>query len=208
MTSTLLAQKEALAEANQELEARVAARTRELQDAVEELDALARSDALTGLANRRAADERLDYELKRSRRSGAALSLMLVDIDHFKRINDRLGHDQGDLALQAVANAMAVSLRGMDLVARFGGEEFLVVLPDTDSSQALCVAEKLRAAVAAVELPQIGHITASFGVATLLEPDTTASELIRRADTALYVAKNAGRNRVVIAEEAAVPDGI
>ena len=208
MTSTLLAQKEALAEANQELEARVAARTRELQDAVEELDALARSDALTGLANRRAADERLDYELKRSRRSGAALSLMLVDIDHFKRINDRLGHDQGDVALQAVANTMAVSLRGMDLVARFGGEEFLVLLPDTDSSQALCVAEKLRTAVAALELPQIGRVTASFGVATLLDPETTASELIRRADTALYVAKNAGRDRVAIAEEAAVPDGI
>jgi diguanylate cyclase (GGDEF)-like protein len=133
---------------------------------------------------------------------------MLVDIDHFKRINDRLGHDQGDVALQAVANTMAVSLRGMDLVARFGGEEFLVLLPDTDSSQALCVAEKLRTAVAALELPQIGRVTASFGVATLLDPETTASELIRRADTALYVAKNAGRDRVAIAEEAAVPDGI
>jgi diguanylate cyclase len=208
MTSTLLRQKQALAEANEELEARVAARTHELQDAVEELDALARSDALTGLANRRAADERLDYELKRSRRSGAALSLMLVDIDHFKRINDRFGHEQGDVALQAVANTMATSLRGMDLVARFGGEEFLVLLPDTDTSQALCVAEKLRAAIAALELPLIGRITASFGVASLTEPETSASELIRRADIALYAAKGAGRNRVMTVEESTVPDGI
>ncbi len=198
MTSTLLRQKRELAAANLELEAQVAARTQALQQAIAELDALARSDALTGLPNRRAADERLGHELRRSARSRAPLSVLLLDIDHFKQINDRFGHEHGDFALQSIALLLAAKIRATDLAARFGGEEFIVMLPETDASQAKHVAEKLRCAISELELPESGCPTVSIGVATTHGSDNAAS-LLRAADVALYSAKRNGRNRVEMA---------
>ena len=185
-----------LREQQAELERRVAERTAELQRANAELELLAREDALTGVANRRRFDEALAGEVARAARYGGALSLVLADIDHFKRINDELGHAAGDEVIQAVGRVLRECARGRDLVARYGGEEFAIVLPHTDLSQAVRFAERARKDVAALEgLPGKARIAASFGVAELA-PRGDASQLVSAADAALYRAKNAGRDRV------------
>jgi diguanylate cyclase (GGDEF)-like protein len=198
------------------LEARVAEQTLELRRTVDELsrahaelevaneqlEELSLQDDLTGIANRRRLQSVLQDEWKRARRYQRPLGFILLDLDHFKKLNDTRGHREGDLCLQAVAHYLADTLRRTsDLVARYGGEEFAVLLPDTGLPGALRVAEQLRAGIEALALAHeaapAGRVTASFGVATLI-PDAsqTPDLLVEAADVALYSAKTAGRNRV------------
>ena len=167
----------------------------------ERLDALARIDALTGLANRRQFDAALDGEWNRARRSARWLSLVLIDIDHFKRLNDEHGHHAGDDCLRQVARSLqACATRGGDLVARYGGEEFAAILPDTDPGDAARIAEAMRASVERLPAPSAGLVartTISLGVASIERASgNDASILARAADQALYQAKRDGRNRV------------
>jgi diguanylate cyclase (GGDEF)-like protein/PAS domain S-box-containing protein len=140
----------------------------------EKLSSLALTDGLTGLANRRAFDEALDREWKRTLREGAQISLLLLDVDHFKSFNDRYGHQVGDDCLRAIAIAVREAVRGTDIAARYGGEEIVVILPSTDTAGAVEVAEKVRSAVEALQLTHKdnpeggGRVTASIGVATAL----------------------------------------
>ncbi len=163
---------------------------------VDELSALARTDALTGAANRRATDETLARELERSRRSGAAVALLMLDMDRFKAFNDAFGHPAGDLLLQRTAAAWRTQLRAGDLLGRWGGEEFCVVLADCPPGAAGAVAERLRVAVPDGQ-------TCSIGVA-VWDGLEDAAGLLGRADAALYAAKRAGRDRVVTAAPGAV----
>ena len=165
----------------------------------------AASDALTGLPNRRAADEALKRMSAHAGRTISNLSVVMVDLDHFKQVNDLHGHELGDKALAAVGQILSGELRASDFAARYGGEEFLLLLPDTDRSGAVEVAEKLRRAVEGAEIRGIGTLTASFGVATLPDDAVEPEHLVRKADRALYAAKAHGRNRVEIAEPAGRP---
>jgi diguanylate cyclase (GGDEF)-like protein len=166
-----------------------------------ELHREARTDPLTGLDNRRAMQERGPLELKRASRARAPVSLVLSDIDHFKAINDRHGHEAGDAVLRAVAATLRTELRETDVLSRWGGEEFLAILVDTDADLAVDVAERLRASVEATALAGIPHrATISIGVATRHDIGDVASAweaLLHEADARLYQAKSAGRNRVV-----------
>jgi diguanylate cyclase (GGDEF)-like protein len=157
----------------------------------------AATDALTGLPNNRAVRDTVRRMVAQASRSVSPLSAALLDLDHFKRINDAHGHGRGDEVLAAVAATLRSALRESDFVGRYGGEEFLILLPDTGKEQAQAVAEKVRAAVAATTLSRIEQpVTASLGVATMPEDAGDADALIRAADRALYVAKGNGRNRV------------
>jgi len=170
---------------------------------VRRLEHLSHHDGLTGLLNRRAVESMLDREVQRLQRFGQPFTLLLIDIDHFKRINDRLGHAAGDAVLAAVAAALKEEARELDRVARFGGEEFCVVLPHTDREGALHAAERLRSAVERLRVPwgdDLVTVTISTGLACADEQNETLSMLLKRADMALYEAKAAGRNRVVLAE--------
>lgn len=162
-----------------------------------QLRAQATTDPLTGLANHRTFHERLRTEAARSLRSGTPLALVLLDIDRFKLVNDIYGHQSGDEVLRTVAGLLAEDARGTDLAARLGGEEFALLLADTDEDGALAVAERLRRLIAAARVPGPGRVTASFGIAAL-PPDGDADELVRAADRALYAAKGAGRDRCVL----------
>ncbi len=157
---------------------------------------LVRVDSLTGLHNRRAFDEHLPREVARSQRLGEPFCLLMIDIDHFKRLNDTYGHPAGDAVLRSVARAIAGCTRPSDLVARYGGEEFAVVLSGIDSGQALAVAERIRRQVALAETG-LHRVTVSVGVAQY-QPSAgdDAELLLSRADQALYAAKHGGRNRV------------
>lgn len=163
------------------------------------LEELAVTDELTGLANRRAFDLLIPQALGESRRAGEPLLAMMIDLDHFKSVNDGHGHAAGDALLRRVARVMQETLRASDLLFRWGGEEFLVVLKRTDLAQGRQLAERVRAAIEAVSVPwdeaQLG-VTASVGLALLGEGEPV-DEVIRRADEALYEAKRQGRNRVV-----------
>lgn len=156
------------------------------------------TDVLTGLPNRRYLDERLESEIGRARRYGKPLTLAMVDIDHFKRINDTYGHAAGDAVLRQVAHVLLAQTRDADFTARYGGEEFVLVLPETDVPAALLVAERIRKAMAAafLQLPDGRElsVTASLGIAAFR--NGTADELLRHADRAMYAAKERGRNRV------------
>lgn len=163
---------------------------------------LAATDGLTGLPNRRQADEMLERLVAAARRAGRPLAVVLVDLDHFKAINDRFGHAAGDVALRETAAAIRELLRTGDHVARFGGEEFLVLLPDTRGTDAVAVADKLRRRIAGLDADAIdGGLSASLGVAALPEDGDDPEELIRAADAALYRAKENGRDRVETATE-------
>ncbi|WP_233799580.1 sensor domain-containing diguanylate cyclase [Paraburkholderia sp. HP33-1] len=185
------------------LAARLGAELRRRRRVEHELERLAGTDGLTGLPNRRALCETLDREWLRARRTGSVLSLLFVDIDHFKVYNDTYGHQAGDVALTEVARCIRrVILRPGDCVGRYGGEEFVVVLPDTDVAGAGVVGEKIRAAIGELGIAhagcEFGRVTASIG-ATTWWPDleTDVSVVIRAADEALYTAKAGGRNMVV-----------
>lgn len=172
------------------------------------LKALASSDGLTGLANRRSFDSALAVEWARAQRTGSPLSLLLVDVDHFKLYNDLHGHQKGDDCLRAVGSAMAADLRPADVAARYGGEEFAVLMPDSTHGIALGVAERLREAISRLRMAHGAaaagsHVTLSIGVATEVPSEDMCSDfLVARADQALYAAKHSGRDRVLSAENA------
>ena len=155
----------------------------------------AHSDALTGLFNRYKFNDLCAAEIARSVRYGTPLALIMVDIDHFKRVNDVHGHLVGDRALVDVARVLGEQIRASDALCRWGGEEFMILVPHLDLARAVQMADKLRAAVAAADFGVAGPMTCSFGVATLGDGDR-AVDLVLRADTCLYGAKRTGRNCV------------
>jgi two-component system cell cycle response regulator len=163
---------------------------------------LALTDSLTGLYNRRYLSAHLQSMIERAHASGnpLSLSLFMLDIDHFKLVNENYGHASGDEVLRQVADLISRNLCEFDLTARFGGEEFVVVMPDTPAASAHMVADRMRKMVSETDMPQ--RVTVSIGVAAL-QPGEGADALLHRADEALYAAKNAGRDQVVIAAEPA-----
>ncbi|MCU7922835.1 MAG: diguanylate cyclase [Candidatus Thiodiazotropha sp. (ex Dulcina madagascariensis)] len=210
------------------LEERVGERTEQLNDKVEELSQayetlkqtqselkhanaklerdkellqeLSSTDRLTSLYNRSKLEELFEYELNQCRRYNTPLSLIMIDLDHFKAVNDSYGHHAGDLVLQDMAAILTRSSRTSDVVARWGGEEFLILAPKTDLDHAAQLAEKIRAAVEAHPFAEVGKRTGSFGVACYRERDTLTS-LLQRADLAMYQAKKEGRNQVVVGRD-------
>jgi diguanylate cyclase (GGDEF)-like protein len=161
-----------------------------------QMEAQAITDSLTGLYNFRFFQASVDRELQIAERSNDPVSLILLDLDHLKRINDTHGHRAGDAALVQVARAMRQSVRSVDFCARYGGEEFVILLPRCGHEDALRLAERVRNAIAGSPLPNIGQVTASIGVATYPVSAQTKEALIEAADQAMYVAKTTGRNRV------------
>jgi diguanylate cyclase (GGDEF)-like protein len=163
----------------------------------------ARTDALTGLLNRRGFDEHASVELAHARRERRPIALVTFDIDHFKRINDRFGHESGDRVLARISEMLASQSRDIDLAARFGGDEFVVLLPDCTSSQAEEFAERVRLALATDQPAELPTVAVSAGILSKLAP-IGVDELLQGADSALYDAKRAGRDRTVVHER---PEG-
>jgi diguanylate cyclase (GGDEF)-like protein len=199
--------------AEQELVARCATMLRikhlqeRLRDAQRKLEEQSITDALTGLKNRRFFDERLLEEFKRAQRYGDTLSLIMIDLDHFKDVNDAHGHQAGDVVLREAATLIRASIRDPDICARYGGEEFAVILPKTHMTGALAVAERIWKELGAKEyaIPASGaspkrvHVTASIGIAFYPSKDIASGELLLRfADQALYNAKRGGRNSICL----------
>ena len=189
-----------LHERNRELEAIVKERTLKLREANQKLQKLSNTDGLTGIANRRYFDYMLAREWNRAKRTAQSLSLLILDVDHFKHYNDQYGHLAGDACLQALAKVLTNSARrGGELVARFGGEEFVVLLPKISEADALVVAKRIQQAVWSLSVPHIetltGILTVSMGVASLVPTKHLTPEILERnADLGLYVAKKSGRN--------------
>jgi len=176
------------------------ARTRTLLEFKAYLDVCeeaAFTDHLTGLANRRRFERQLEREVGRMSRFGHAFSVLMLDIDSFKNLNDSFGHDAGDEAIRRISKVLREGTRGIDLAARIGGEEFAIILVETSKQGALEVAERLRAAIKTLEIPMAGHITGSFGVAECPSDAQTSAGILKAADVALYEAKRNGRDRVV-----------
>lgn len=176
------------------------ARTRTLLEFKAYLDVCeeaAFTDHLTGLANRRRFERQLDREVGRTMRFGHPFSLLMIDIDNFKNLNDSFGHDAGDDAIRRIGKVLREGTRGIDLAARIGGEEFAVLLVETSQEGGIEVAERLRVAIRTLEIPSAGQITASFGVAECPIDAQTATDILKAADVALYEAKRAGRDRVM-----------
>lgn len=161
-----------------------------------QLEELATQDALTGLANRRVYDREIAIQLALFHRVKIPFALILADIDWFKQINDRFGHDAGDKVLKEVSNRLKSGLREIDTLVRMGGEEFAFILPDTKATEAALVAERKRQEIEQLDIPY-GNVTLSFGV-TEVRPGDTRGELYGRADTSLYQSKSQGRNQVYI----------
>jgi diguanylate cyclase (GGDEF)-like protein len=189
---------------------KVQLKIKSLQDSLKEsnqrLTELSRTDPLTGLANRRCLMETLEREIERGRRTGSSVAMIMADLDHFKRINDTYGHQPGDEVLKAVADLLKNHLRPYDLAARFGGEEFVLVLPNSSLVQAVQVAERIRVATGqltfAAPMEKL-RVTASLGVAAYPRGRIrSVDDLIREADFALYKAKGEGRNLVAVIEAA------
>lgn len=166
-----------------------------LSKAVEEVQRLATHDDLTGLVNRRYMQQRLVQEQRRFNRYGSPFSVAIIDLDYFKRINDTLGHAFGDKVLQAFAAEATATLRDSDLIARWGGEEFLALMPDTPAAQGVAIIQRLLARMNAIPHATCPELTFSAGV-TECRKDEAAEEAVARADTAMYEAKESGRNRV------------
>lgn len=205
LATRLLSETRRMQETNRQLENKLEASREDIAALQRDLDDVRREsmlDPLTKIANRKSFDDGLDDAIREASTAGHPLSLMLVDIDHFKNFNDTYGHQTGDQVLRLVAMTLKSNIKGKDLAARYGGEEFVAILPWTDMKGALIVAENVRKAIQAKELlkrstnEKLGRITASFGVASFRPTDNSAS-LIERADRALYAAKRAGRNRVL-----------
>lgn len=154
------------------------------------------TDGLTGCFNRRSFEMQLERDMSLAMRMRQPVSLVLLDLDHFKRINDTFGHAAGDLVLRTLAGVLREELRDTDTAARYGGEEFALILPQADFEGAVVVAERLRKHIEGLELPSVGQVTASFGVATFPQHAASREKLIEIADQALYAAKKEGRNRV------------
>jgi diguanylate cyclase (GGDEF)-like protein len=190
---------EALGHERESLERTVAERTDALKQANERLEHLALTDGLTGLHNHRHFHEALGREVARAARNGRPFGVLMIDVDHFKRLNDQLGHPAGDEVLRIVAAALAGSVRRGDVCARYGGEEFAVLLPETDPVEAARTGERARAAVASA-LPAGGErpaVSVSVGVAAFPRDGRCAEDVLAAADRALYAAKRGGRDRVV-----------
>lgn len=162
----------------------------------QELNKLIHYDALTGLYNRRAIEDYLKQELERVRRYQRQMSVLILDLDFFKKVNDSYGHDFGDKVLIAVADVLRANIRGIDYAGRFGGEEFLVIMPETDIQESITVAERLREAVQAVHFKNNLSITISGGLAAAPKDGMTGDALLKKADIALYMAKEKGRNQI------------
>jgi diguanylate cyclase (GGDEF)-like protein len=169
-----------------------------LEKLIDRLADAAREDPLTGLRNRRGFDEVFDLEVERAQRSGTPLSLLIGDLDHFKHVNDRLGHLKGDEALVRAGQVLARAKRRIDLVARFGGEEFAVLLPDSDEHAAYIVAERLRRTIQEEFVDDSTRLTISFGIASFPHHGANPAALMNCADQALYAAKELGRDCTVI----------
>jgi diguanylate cyclase (GGDEF)-like protein len=167
----------------------------ERKEAIVELEMLAVTDPLTTLINRRKFNELLSYEIERNQRYQVDLSLIMCDIDHFKQINDSFGHDVGDNALKIFSDKIKKNIREVDIFARWGGEEFMILMPNVKISDANSIAEKLRKVIETTNIKAIDSLTASFGVTNFSSGDTMES-FIKRADAALYQAKDKGRNTV------------
>jgi len=187
---------------NRELEQRVQERTAELASANQRLEQLAITDGLTGLYNHRHLHERLSSEVERSNRTGLPLSLLMIDVDHFKHYGDGNGHPAGDAVLREVAAILSDGRRRSDVVARYGGEEFAVLLIDTQLAAAARVAESVRRRVEEHDFVHgtaqpLGRVTISLGVAACPDHAATPHGLVQAADDALYRAKHAGRNRAL-----------
>ena len=157
------------------------------------------TDGMTGLYNRRYFEEYIKKEAERAERQNQKFTVIGLDLDHLKQINDTYGHNYGDIAIKAIAQVLKNNARSIDIAARMGGEEFNLLLPGVDSAGGCIAAERIRKAIAAVELEKIGHITASLGVATYLEHSEDIEDLLELADRAMYESKRNGRNRVTIA---------
>ena len=169
------------------------ASVRLIQRKIGRLSEEAQSDPMTGLANRRA----LDATLARYDQTGQPYAALALDIDFFKRVNDSFGHDAGDLALKEVAATIARHSRSGDLACRAGGEEFVLLLPDTDLANAQAIAERIRASIEAAAIDGVGRITLSIGIACRSPQLDSATQVLKQADDNLYRAKQTGRNRVV-----------
>ena len=195
-----------LREHKEQLELRIQQRTLELEAANRKLEALSRSDGLTGLGNRRHLDEVLETEWRRATRLGLPVSFVLLDVDHFKPFNDHYGHQAGDGCLIRIGAALAdYAQRAGELAARYGGEEFAIVLPGSSAVEAAALAEAVRQSILKLGIPHAkaptGVVTVSLGVATRIPgPSDMPIGLISEADKALYRAKEEGRNRVMAVE--------
>jgi diguanylate cyclase (GGDEF)-like protein len=200
---------QALVEMNRELEAKVAERTRELAAANERLVRQAETDGLTGLYNHRYLQEHLQLEIERCKRNRLPLSMLMIDVDHFKQYNDAHGHPAGDEILRQLARLMDADRRANDLCARYGGEEFVLLLVDTDKRTAAIAADRLRRRVYDHVFPHEetqpgGQVTISVGVASYPADAASAPALVEAADQALYQAKHDGRDRVVVFQNTAL----
>jgi len=172
---------------------------KDLRMAYQQIEQLALLDPLTEVANRRALGHYAETEFKRADRYGAVFAVMMVDLDHFKTVNDTYGHQTGDECLKLIAHTLKANLRDVDHVGRFGGEEFMVILPETNIDQALVLGERLRHQVVHL-CPKINqrvvNLSISVGISIYHKADKSVQEILQRADQALYQAKSAGRNRV------------
>ena len=192
----------------------LAAQAEEMREVAKGLEEKVFVDSLTGLFNRRYFDRQVDLEWARARRYGRSLSVVLMDVDHFKQINDRHGHQAGDEVLRALGKLIGATIRSADVLirtsaapvaTRYGGEEFILLLPETEIEGAAIAAERIRARVERMDLPYattqpMGRLTISGGVVCLVEHDQSASDLVGRADAALFEAKSGGRNRIVTSD--------
>jgi len=196
-----------LRQLNSKLEIKVKSRTLELEEANFRLKELSEIDPLTKIANRRMYDQHLSKEVSNAKRTKTILSLLMIDIDHFKKYNDNYGHGAGDTVLKQVAKIIQSTLpRSTDLAARFGGEEFVVILPSTNAKGAVDVAERIRDNIQSVSIEHSfsdtsNILTVSIGVATLNKNEITKDKILRQADSALYTSKNNGRNRITLFQD-------
>ncbi|MCS7488188.1 hypothetical protein UA24_17220 [Marinomonas sp. BSi20414] len=200
MMSSLLDREQTLLQLNSTLEAKVQSRTAQLEATNQSLKAIVRQDRLTQVYNRLALDEELIKHYELARESGNQFAIIMVDADHFKKINDQYGHTVGDKVLKRMAAVLKSIVDNSGMVARFGGEEFTVLLPTTDVENAQKMAERLREHMEKTEMAEGLYITASFGVALYKADDDHYEQVLNRADAALYKAKDTGRNRVVVSD--------
>ncbi|RZI82347.1 MAG: diguanylate cyclase [Rubrivivax sp.] len=204
LSSALIRMTKRLITLNEQMEDKVKLRTLELEAANRELDRQSRSDHLTGVLNRRGFEAQLKLNLASARRRNSPLSAIMVDLDFFKRVNDTHGHDVGDQVIRHLSDTLRQRVRDSDIVARMGGEEFVVLLPDTDAKGAQILAEELVKVVGSRPVPVAGQITISAGVCEINPKLEDMSEMLKGADEALYVAKRSGRNQAIVH----VPDAL